>query len=283
MANFPVQSLDQKNYKSEPLNLAERGQVPNDASLVVIARPKQALFEAEVNALRDYLRRGGSVLLMVDPNTNPGVDSLLQEWGVKLDNRLVINASSRQVQGLGPAAPLVTQYGDHPITKAFGDRYSFYPYSRAIELIPTVGVDATPLLLTNDQSWAESNPENPELKLDPNTDIKGPLTLGIALSRKLEFSSSDKSKSESRLVAIGNSSFATDGFFGQQLNGDVFLNSVAWLSQRDDQTLSIRPKQANNRRINITPQQFSILALTAAAIVPLIGFIAGGVLWWKRR
>ena len=290
--SLAVQSLDEKNYKSEPLNLAERGQVPTDASVVVIARPKQALFEAEVNALRDYLRRGGSLLLMVDPNTNPGLDSLLQEWGVKLDNRLVINASSRQVQGFGPAAALVTEYGEHPITKDFANRFSFYPFARAIELIPTVGVDATPLLLTNDQSWAESDPENPELKLDPNTDLKGPLTLGIALSRKLESGqpsppspspSSDKPKTESRLVVIGNSAFATDGLFGQQLNGDVFLNSVAWLSQRDDQTLSIRPKQANNRRINITPQQFIVLGWTAVAIVPLIGFIAGGVLWWKRR
>ncbi|MEL7522483.1 MAG: ABC transporter, partial [Cyanobacteria bacterium J06553_1] len=28
---------------------------------------------------------------------------------------------------------------------------------------------------------------------------------------------------ESRMVIIGNSSFATDGLFSQQLNGDVFL------------------------------------------------------------
>ena len=286
-----VQSLDEKNYKSEPLNLAERGQVPPDASLVVVARPKQALFEAEVNALRDYLRRGGSVLLMIDPNTNPGIDSLLQEWGVKLDNRLVINASSRQVQGFGPAAALVTQYGEHPITKDFGNRYSFYPYARAIELIPTVGVDATPLLLTNDQTWAESNPENPELKLDPNQDLKGPLTLGIALSRKLEYGqpsqpspspASEQPKTESRLVVIGNSSFATDGLFGQQLNGDVFLNSVSWLSQRDDQTLSIRPKQASNRRINLTPPLVRTLLLIVL-LVPLAGFSIGGLIWWKRR
>ena len=288
--SLAVQSLDEKNYKSEPLNLAERAQVPTDASVVAIARPKQALFEAEVNALRDYLRRGGSLLLMIDPNNNSGIDSLLQEWGVKLDNRLIINASSRQVQGFGPAAALVTQYGDHPITKDFGNNYSFYPFARPIEIVPTVGVDATPLVLTNEQSWAESNPENPELKFDPNSDRNGPLTLAVALSRKLNSTqtpqtspSSNQPKTESRLVIIGNSTFATDALFGQQLNGDVFLNSIAWLSQRNDQTLSIRPKQANNRRINLTPQQFTVLAWTAVAIIPLIGLIAGGVLWWKRR
>jgi ABC-type uncharacterized transport system involved in gliding motility auxiliary subunit len=41
-------------------------------------------------------------------------------------------------------------------------------------------------------------------------------------------------------VAIGNSSFINDGLFRQQLlNGDVFLNAVRWLSQQDEQPLSI--------------------------------------------
>jgi ABC-type uncharacterized transport system involved in gliding motility auxiliary subunit len=309
-----VQSLEDKNYKSEPLNLAERTQVPTDASVVVVADPKQGLFEAEVTALKDYLRRGGSVLLMVNPNTNPGLDNLLQEWGVKLDNRLVINASNQQVRGFGPRAALVTQYGDHPITKDFSNRYSFYPFARAIEIIPTSDVNATPLLLTNEQTWAESNPENQELKFDPSQDRQGPLTLGVALSRKVDSwpsspptspdlkqpvapgtpspspspsptkteTSSEKPKTESRLVVLGNSTFATDTLFGQQLNGDVFLNSVSWLSQRDDQTLSIRPKQASNRRINLTPPLVRTLLLIVL-LVPLAGFSIGGLIWWKRR
>ncbi|NJO67332.1 MAG: ABC transporter, partial [Leptolyngbyaceae cyanobacterium RM1_405_57] len=89
--------------------------------------------------------------------------------------------------------------------------------------------------------------------------------------------------SEARLVVVGNSSFATDGIFEQQLNGDVFLNSVSWLSQQDTQELSIRPKEATNRRILMTPQQQIISALTALVILPVLGFGTAVVVWLRRR
>jgi ABC-type uncharacterized transport system involved in gliding motility auxiliary subunit len=90
-------------------------------------------------------------------------------------------------------------------------------------------------------------------------------------------------KSESRLVVLGNSNFATDGWFEQQLNGDVFLNSVSWLTKRDEQALSIRPKEQKSRRINLTAFQAGILGWSALVIMPLVGFTTAGLMWWRRR
>ena len=87
---------------------------------------------------------------------------------------------------------------------------------------------------------------------------------------------------QARLVVLGNSEFMTNGLFEQQLNGDVFLNSVSWLSKQDQQVLSIRPKEAKNRRINLTPQLAQLLTLTVL-IIPLIGFTTAGIMWWRRR
>ncbi len=84
-------------------------------------------------------------------------------------------------------------------------------------------------------------------------------------------------------MVVGDSDFATDGLFEQQLNGDVFLNSVSWLSKQDEQLLSIRPKETKNRRINLTPQQANILGWTPLLVVPLIGFGTAVILWWRRR
>jgi ABC-type uncharacterized transport system involved in gliding motility auxiliary subunit len=84
-------------------------------------------------------------------------------------------------------------------------------------------------------------------------------------------------------VVIGNSSFATDGLFDQLLNGDVFLNSVRWLSQQDQQTLSIRPREAKNRRITLTEQQANLAGWLAIGILPLLGFGTAAVVWWQRR
>jgi len=74
----------------------------------------------------------------------------------------------------------------------------------------------------------------------------------------------------------------TNGWFDQQLNSDVFLNSVSWLSKPDQQSLSISPKKATNRRINMTVVQIGLLVL-AWLIWPLLGLGIGGAIWWKRR
>jgi ABC-type uncharacterized transport system involved in gliding motility auxiliary subunit len=213
----------------------------------------------------------------------------------------------------------VTSYSNHPITKDFGNGFSFYPLARPVEVKPVDGVQETPLVRTSEQSWGESTPEKQPLQFDQQIDRPGPLTLGVALSRKAESSAAspiletqpktspeasptpsptgqpqaspsavnkentDKRTSESRLVVYGNSSFATDGWFEQQLNSDVFLNSIGWLSKRDEQTLSIRPKEQKNRRLNLTPLQAGALGWTALVIIPLVGFTTAGMIWWRRR
>ncbi|ARV63148.1 ABC transporter [Nostocales cyanobacterium HT-58-2] len=290
-----VQALNDKNYTTSTLNLAEKSSVPQDAAVVVVAGPKRALFENEVKALQDYLNRGGNLLLMIDPNTDPRLDSLLAQWGVKLDNRLAVDVSGSV--GLGPAAPIVTEYGKHPITKDFGNGISFYPLARPIDTTSVAGIQATPLLLTKPypNSWAESDQQSENLKFNPESDRKGPLTLGVALTRKPSAQSqalpnptppvspTSPASAESRMVVLGNSDFAVNGLFEKQLNGDIFLNSVTWLSQQDQQPLSISPKEAKDRRINLTAAQANLLELSSLLILPMIGLVAAAILWWLRR
>lgn len=290
-----IEALRDKNYTTAPLNLVQQPVVPQDATVVVVAGPKRALFDREVKALSDYLQQGGSLLLLIDPNTNPGLD-MLKDWGVVLGERLAIDPYGASI-GLGPTVPLVNNYGSHPITRDFGNGISLYREARPIETTSVNGVQVTPLLLTSPQSWAESNLDQ-NLEFNPSSDRQGPLTLGVALSRQVKPPTDAKQPkpqpspspeasankpAESRLVVIGDSDFATDGLFEQQLNGDVFLNSVSWLGKQDEQLLSIRPKEAKNRRINLNPQQANLLGLTALGIIPLIGFVTAIVLWWLRR
>jgi ABC-type uncharacterized transport system involved in gliding motility auxiliary subunit len=271
-------ALGERNYTTEPLNLIQNPTVPQDTTIVVVAGPKRALFPPEVKALTDYLNRGGSLLLMIDPNTNPGLDGLLKSWGVTLDNRIVIDPAGASI-GFGPAVPVVDTYGEHPITQDFNNGISFYSEARSLELSEVAGVQATPLLITSPQTWAESNLQGDQLQFNPETDVQGPLTIGAALSRKVN----NQQSQEARLVIFGDSNFAVDGLFEQQLNGDVFLNSIGWLSKQDEETLSIRPREPRNRRINLAAQQANVLGLTALLLIPLIGFASAVFLWWRRR
>ncbi|BAY33111.1 hypothetical protein NIES2107_50060 [Nostoc carneum NIES-2107] len=336
-----IQGLTDKNFTTSPLNLAEAAKVPDDAAAVVVAGPKEALFAGEVQALEQYLNRGGNLLLMIDPGTDPKLENLLKQWGVTLDSRLAVDVSGQGAKQ-GPAVPIITDYGQHPITKEFGNNISFYRLARPLQINPVAGVQSTPLLRTKPypNSWAESDLQSEKLEFNADKDLKGPLTLGVALEKKLPAPSStqpnptpsplpspttqgqatpkaspsptpttnnqvtptatpsptpttaatlnnqqgEKTASESRLVVIGNSDFATDGLFQQQLNGDVFLNSVTWLSkQEDQQPLSIRPKEAKNRRLNITAAQANLLTLSSLLLLPLIGLVSAFLIWWRRR
>ncbi|MGA1625594.1 MAG: ABC transporter, partial [Prochlorothrix sp.] len=88
---------------------------------------------------------------------------------------------------------------------------------------------------------------------------------------------------EPRLVVIGNANFVANGIFSQQLNGDVFTNAVIWLSQRENEVLSIAPKDPTNRRIEMSAVQTNFVGWLAVLIMPLLGFSLCASLWWRRR
>jgi len=280
-----AQALEAKGYVVSPLNLLETTEVPAEASVVLVAGPADEFLDPELEALQTYLDGGGSVMMLIDPQTQPNLASLLDDWGLVLDDRVVLDTSGAgQINNLGPAAPLVTDYGDHPITRDFANGRSFYPLARSITVQELPGITTVPLLQTSPQSQAETISETGELSFDPNAPPAGPFTLGVAASRPITTGGLDpETAPEARLVVIGNASFATDGLFNQQLNGDVFLNSVSWLGQQNDATLSIRPKEATNRRITMTVQQRVGLGVFSLLVLPAVGLILAVLMALRRR
>jgi ABC-type uncharacterized transport system involved in gliding motility auxiliary subunit len=170
---------------------------------------------------------------------------------------------------------------------------SYYPVAQPIALTEVPGVEAVPLLLTGDQSQVQPIDDQGQVQLDPDAEEQGSLAVGVAMSRPAQGDGSISEEpvdllengedGESRLVIIGNSAFATDGLFGQVLNGDVFLNTVAWLSNQEGEVLAIRPKEPTSRRIVLTLGQQATLAIASLVVVPLLAFAIAIALWLKRR
>lgn len=280
-----LKSLKAESLLPQPLNLIQDRQIPKDANAIVVAGAKQPFLDVEIKLLRQYLQQGGSLMLMLDPETKSGLEPLLQDWGIKLDNRLIVDASgSGQLVGLGPAVPLVTRYGQHPITKDFApESVSFFPLAQAVDSQPSQTFEISPLLFTGDQSWAESNPDSAQLQFDPARDRKGPLTLGVAIIRPNQTQPNQAVRAETRLVVIGDSDFATNGLISKGLNGEMMLNAITWLSNRSDLAMAIRPKEAVNRRLDLTPQTSRVVSLIALGFLPLAAFGTAGIFWWRRR
>ncbi|MDJ0569067.1 MAG: Gldg family protein [Pleurocapsa sp. MO_192.B19] len=271
-----TQTLSDKGNTVQELNLASSGTIPDNADLIIIAGATRKLLAAEVSSLQKYLATGGNLLLLLSPNTDIGITPLLQEWGIELDDRLIVDGSGAgSVMGFGPAVTIVNNYGDHPITASFRNGISVFPESRPLKAIAKTGIESTPLAITDKQTWAENDLASEEITFDSAQDLSGPLNIAIALSRS--------QPQASRLVVFGSSTFATNGWFEQQLNGDILLNSVSWLIGEDRETLSIRPKEAANRRINLSSAQAGIISWLALRIMPLLALIISAILWWHRR
>lgn len=265
-----ITALTKRNYLVKPLNLTITPQIPEQADLIAIAKPMGQLLPSEINTLGQYLQNGGNLLLMLMPNTDIGLNPILQEWGIELDNRLIIDATA--TRNRPPTVVLVNRYGKHPITDRFDDGISLFPQSRSIKTIEKANITTTPVVITNKNTWAESNLAGESITFNSQEDLAGPLNIAIALT-----------KENSRMVIFGSAIFATDSWFTQQLNSDLFLNTVDWLTDTDRNNLSIAPKQLTNRRINLTPLQASIISWLAIRIIPLLGFILAGITWWRKR
>ena len=61
------------------------------------------------------------------------------------------------------------------------------------------------------------------------------------------------------------------------------MNTIVWLSQPDQEVLSIGVKPVTSRRILMTPPLGRLLSWMALVIFPLIGFAVSAFLWWRRR
>jgi ABC-type uncharacterized transport system involved in gliding motility auxiliary subunit len=273
-----AENLKKETYTTDSINLVTGNGIPSDCSVLVIAGPTKPLFPQETAMVSKYLDDGGKALIQVDPETDPKLDTIFQSWNLNVGNNVVIDASGMgQLLGAGPEIPLVVQYGDSPITKSLARQMTYFPIARTVTIADKSKSDpqAVELLMTSPRSFTKAKLEH-TVKYDAKTDTLGPLSLGVAASRKVD----DKS---ARLVVIGDSDFATNQVLGGPgSDGDLFLNSINWLAQ-DEDLISIRPKPETSRHITLTVAQATALAWIDRFFLPGLVIIVGISIWWKRR
>ena len=276
-------TLESKNYTVKTLNLLAENQIPEDASLIVIAGPLQPVSEEEVQLLKDYLASGGSLIVMEDPTaltefgdaSDPLADMLAQDWGITLNNDIVIDLNSPQIT----TATAAYYDSAHPVTVNMNNLVAFFPFSRSLTLAGTTeGATLTPLVQTNERSWGETDftsltQGGSELGMDPN-EVQGPLTLAVA---------AENSATGGRMVVFGTSNFAVDQIFDAYGNGDMFVNSVDWSAEQED-LANITPKTPTERTFKIPSQPvWIVILLGTVLVIPGLVVLAGVSTWLSRR
>lgn len=293
-------ALTRENYGVEKLVLVQAGSVPDDASAVVVAGPRTDFFPPEIEALKAYLEKDGKLLLLLDPVDSPdsapptSLIALAHDWGIEVGNGFVVDASGMgRLIGADATAPVAASYPAHPITERF-QILTAYPMSRPVTPVAggVNGHTAVTFIESSPRSWSENDYQTmvKEGKVELNEDKgdkQGPISMAAAVSAASTAAPAadapaDAPKPETRVAVIGDSDFASNGVLGIQGNKDIFMNTVGWLSQQEN-LISIRPKEADDRRLTLTATQQNNITWLALLIVPGLVFGSGIYGWWRRR
>lgn len=275
------------NYQVKAVNLLEKAEVPTDCTVLVVGGPTGDYIQPVVDALKNYVQGGGRALFLLDPplkvgrkeiSDNAALTQLLANWGVTVDPDLVLDENPvAQLVGVGPEVPLVTAYDSHPIVNDLAGTATGFPIARSLETKNADHTSVTKLFSTSANSFATTNLSSAEIRIDPNKDKKGPFTLAAAVTYD-----TGKPNSQGRFVAVGNSRWASNSFLRFNGNRNLLLNMLNWLSS-DEDLISIRPKEQEDRRINLTRAQFLTVRAVSQFLLPLIVIIGGVMVWFRRR
>jgi ABC-type uncharacterized transport system involved in gliding motility auxiliary subunit len=279
--------LSKDEYVTKSISLLQKAEIPADCTVLAVGGPSGDYVPPEVDAIQKYIEDGGRGLFLLDPPLKMGrseiadndvLTHLLGTWGVTMDKDLILDLNPiGQVVGVGPQVALVTAYDTHPIVTDMKRTATGFPLSRSLEVQNTSKTDVQKLFSSSDTSLATEKLNSPSVDPADPKNKKGPLTLAAAGTYK-----TDKENSQGRFVVVGSSEWVANSFLNFNGNRDLALNAVNWLSS-DEDLISIRPKEQEDRNITMTRAQLNVVRITSQFLLPLMVIFAGVSVWWRRR
>jgi len=301
-----AEALRNDNFSVKTLNLAKEAGVPAETDLVVVAAPTSPIPGTEAEALRAYLREGGSLVLLLEPAVPPaavatGLEDVLASFGLRprRDGMIVSYVADR---AFGRVAVLATrevmatrdEYGRHASMEALRSSGLVTVFSGAApvfreETIPegvTVedlvyaprevqGMKPFVLILREGRS-KDMNPQ-------PGDIVDKRLPVAATAERKVGGSE----KGGGRVLVFGDADFLSDLRLDPRspavvpANRTLFLNAVSWAVRRD--LIAIDPKTVETEFVTLRPIDRALSFWVTVMALPLLALgVAVGV-WWSRR
>lgn len=265
--------LENNQFQVQELSLIANAMVPEDADLLVVLGPKQGFQAFEVQSVRDYLKRGGGLVLALESQNTVGLESLLEDLGVSLANNYVINVVETMMgRGLNQGPTMGSVFSiESPVSRIFkkGEITLFrYPTALEVKTIPALKQEVLVATDKNAAAFADLT-----LKNEVGS---GPFSLAVEVKGKFG------GEKESVVMVVGDADFLTNQMLYQNLNRDLALNMMA-AAARDEAAISVTPKEAEVTRMNFTETKFALFLFGFIIPLPILFLGIATTLWYRRR
>lgn len=291
------------NLKIEQVNLNSVDAVPADANGLIIFAPKSDFSEREMKLVSDFwIEKKGRLFVLLGPTGKTArLDQFLSDEGIEPRNDLVLKTGKVLARDENGGVALRTGILTDPtvvlspqgktVTKDLaGVSLQLLGPTQSLNIDPAkaqmLKVKIIPFMESGEGFWGETDyksGENRPVFFDPKKDTIGPVTVGAALEKGAMEDPRVKVET-ARMIVIGNGGFLTDsGLRLSEVGIDVAMNSLNWLTNRDETVAGILPKEKKPVSLHLDEQQLGRLALTVLAIIPGIIGLIGFATWWQRR
>ena len=246
--------------------------VPPDCAALVEANPRTRYTSADSDIVRSYLARGGSVLMMIEPDyaVDETLAAVLADAGIRLGEGFVVDPVGHYFTDDQMIA--VTKYTHHPITRTLAR--SIYPGARPVEAIPAAHAAATVLFSTSAESYRITD----RLTASAEAETAPRSTIPLAVASEGELGPGGPF----RLVVFGDADFVSNSFFPYLANADMVLGSISWLI-REERAPVVKPPVEVLPTVALTGSQVRAIFITTVLGLPGSVVLLGGLVWWRRR
>ena len=271
--------LASNGYHLQSVDLLVQPLVPPTCDGLVLVNPTSPLGPAQ-QAVADYLAGGGRAVVLNDPASTVDLSPLLQPYGMTVVHGIVLEGDD------GARLP-----GD-PLSPVVHDFTSSSPVVRHLPpvVLPTAeavltrsesgrGLTVAPLAATSRLSFLSRRPREAGTRFDPAVDLRGPINLGGASDLVVN---EGGRVHRTRVVALGDSDFATNALVGEGGNARLLVQSVDWATLQEE-LVSVSTNIAALRPLSLTEARLRYLRFVTAGVVPGLFLLAGGMVWAIRR
>jgi ABC-type uncharacterized transport system involved in gliding motility auxiliary subunit len=288
-ANFDLgqwgKQLKEKGFVFSTLKLGTEAAIPSDTAVLVIAGPQVELLPGEVALIQAYVAGGGNLLWLSEPGKQQGLSPLADQLGLEFLPGTLVDPTGQMLGIQNPAIIVVGEYPHHPVTEGL-NTLTLFPEAHAIESRQKDGWQATPLLRSLPRSWSETGPLEGTIDFDENSDIAGPLTIGMLLTRKRGGEGKDGENKQpartQRIAVIGDGDFLANSYLGNGANQELGDRLLNWLSN-DDSFITIAPRTAPDTQLELTPKLSILIGFGFLLVIPGLLLGSGITIWWRRR
>lgn len=278
-----AKSLLQEGYQPSELNLLaeQKGEVPRDAALVLIAGARHPVTEPEEKALGHYLFEGGRLAVFLDAEVDGGLKALLASYGVEADPGVL---ADDHAAATNPYVLLTHFYSDAELGRIL-KRFNLIaqlPTARGLTVLHEgllTGVHAEPVLLTSPHAWEQRALTSEPQRQD--ADKAGSIPVLTASSRDTKGAPQGRFD-EARLLVFGTSQLLMDANWALAPNRDLVLNALAWATNQVGK-VTIRPVDRDLSTLDISEPALQRIRLLATDLLPFTLLGMGLVLWIQRR